>query len=436
MRVLGVPATLAALLAANLCQAQWLINELSFGHSGRLSTNENPGRIPGFALSGQPRQPELLSNKVILTPIAPGNQRGAIWAETPLTRSTWVADVDFRANGPERGGGNMNIWLARRGSHEVGSNSIYTVGKFDGLGLVIDAHGGSAGMIRGFLNDGTVDYMHHQSVDKLAFGHCQYSYRNLGRPSQIKLRQTINSFKVEIDGKLCFETDKVSLPPGYYFGITAATPDSPDSFEVFKMVVMSDSTVSGNGDNSNKRDNSYATQQKQPPRDEQKQKHDDFSSGDIMPDEPADQFTTSREQFQDLHNRLQSAMHQISAVHHSVTQHHQQDETRHSEMKKVLDALRGQMAHTQQTDDLLNRLKDLEKEVRAMRNDINKKFTAHDESFQGYLSHHHATLSHAVASSMPSHGKLIFIFVGTQAVLVAAYVVYKRRRANSPKKYL
>ncbi|PNY23058.1 Protein EMP47 [Tolypocladium capitatum] len=427
MRVLGLPVALAALLAANLGHAQWLINELSFGHSGRLSTNDNPGRIPGFALSGQPRKPELLSNKVILTPVAPGNHRGAIWAEKPLMRSTWVADVDFRANGPERGGGNMNIWLARHGSHDVGTNSIYTVGKFDGLGLVIGFHGGSAGMIRGFLNDGTVDFMHHHNVDKLAFGQCQYSYRNLGRPSQIKLVQTSSSFKVEIDGKPCFETDKVNLPPGYDFGVTATTPDRPDSFEVFKMVVMSDSTVSGD-----------ASQHRQLPKDEQKHQkpHDDVSSGNVMSDEPADRFTTSLAQFQDLHNRLQSAMHQISAVHQSVTQHHQQDETRHSEMKQVLDALRGQMARAQQTDDLLNRIKDLEKEVRSMRNDINKKFSAHHESFQGYLSDHHATLSRAVASSAPGHGKLIFVFVGTQAVLVAAYVVYKRRRANSPKKFL
>lgn len=33
-------------------------------------------------------------------------------------------------------------------------------------------------------------------------------------------------------------------------------------------------------------------------------------------------------------------------------------------------------------------------------------------------------------------GLLIFVFVGVQLLLAASYVIYKRRRANGPKKYL
>lgn len=44
-------------------------------------------------------------------------------------------------------------------------------------------------------------------------------------------------FEVLVDQKLCFQTPKVALPSGYKFGITAATPDPPDSFEVFKFAV-------------------------------------------------------------------------------------------------------------------------------------------------------------------------------------------------------
>jgi len=198
--------------------------------------------------TGTPETPQVLSNKVILTPPAPGNARGSIWASNPNKYATWVADVDFRVGGPERGGGNLNIWLARGGNSDIGQSSIYTISKFDGLALVLNQHGGSGGMIRGFLNDGTIDFKSQPNIDSLAFGHCNYAYRNLGRPSQIKFRQTQDNFRVEIDGRLCFESNKISIPPGYSFGITAASADVADSHEVFKMVVMTENlaaTVEG-----------------------------------------------------------------------------------------------------------------------------------------------------------------------------------------------
>lgn len=41
-------------------------------------------------------------------------------------------------NGLEWGGGNFNIWLVRDGVYVIGIESIYIVGRFDGLVLVID----------------------------------------------------------------------------------------------------------------------------------------------------------------------------------------------------------------------------------------------------------------------------------------------------------
>jgi len=36
----------------------------------------------------------------------------------------------------------LQIWYTREGQAHVGTSSIYTVGKFDGLVLVVDTHGG------------------------------------------------------------------------------------------------------------------------------------------------------------------------------------------------------------------------------------------------------------------------------------------------------
>lgn len=66
------------------------------------------------------------------------------------------------------------------------------------------------GGIRGFMNDGTTDYKSHHAVDSLAFGHCDLSYRNLGRPSKVQVKHLTDSFEVTVDDKRCFWSDKVS----------------------------------------------------------------------------------------------------------------------------------------------------------------------------------------------------------------------------------
>ncbi|GJC90231.1 protein EMP47 [Colletotrichum liriopes] len=349
MRVSQAPlsSTLAFLLGASLTQAQYLINELSFGYTGSISPN-NDGHVPNFVLQGQPNQPEILSNKVILTPVAPGNQRGSIWSTQKVMHSNFIADIDFRANGPERAGGNLNIWLTNGGSADVGMSSAYTAPRFDGLVLVIDGHGGTGGMVRGFLNDRSTDYKAQSDISALAFGHCQYHYRNLGRPSQIKLRQTDRVFKVEIDGRLCFETDK----------------------------------------------------------------------------------------FADLHNRLQSVNHQIGTVFRSVNQHGQQAENRHEETSQILDSLRQELRKLEKINDLEGRINGLEREIRAMRTDLNLQMKNTEHSLKGYMSDHHATLSSNIVKAAPGHGKLIVVIVGSQVVLVVGYLLYKRRKNSMPKKYL
>ena len=50
--------------------------------------------------------------------------------------------MKFRATGPEHGGGNFQIWYTKENQVQIGSSSLYTVDKFQGLVLVVDMHGG------------------------------------------------------------------------------------------------------------------------------------------------------------------------------------------------------------------------------------------------------------------------------------------------------
>ena len=59
-----------------------------------------------------------------------------------VSQSEWVAELEFRATGPERGGGNLHLWYAKDGRMNIGTSSVYTVGNYDGMVLVIDPYGG------------------------------------------------------------------------------------------------------------------------------------------------------------------------------------------------------------------------------------------------------------------------------------------------------
>ncbi|KKY26341.1 putative lectin family integral membrane [Diplodia seriata] len=195
-----------AALAVSSAQAVSIIDNLSFGHKDTISPDRTT--IPGWAVSGEGHDPQILSDRVILTPPYPGNKRGQVWAQSPIDKNEFVADVEFRASGQDRGNGNLQIWLTNGGTPAGGVSSLYTAGPFDGLVLSIDQYGGHGGEIRGFLNDGTKSFKDHHNVDSLAFGHCPYPFRNRGIPSRLKITQTGNNFAVEVDDKTCFSTNK------------------------------------------------------------------------------------------------------------------------------------------------------------------------------------------------------------------------------------
>jgi lectin, mannose-binding 1 len=301
---------LAWLACASLTSAQYVMNDLSFGHHGIISHDGGHG-IPNWGMSSENHKIQILSDRVILTPPVPGNARSAAWADKSVHTNEWTAEMHFRASGPEdysASTGNLNLWYVKDKS-QVGLNSVYTVEKFEGLVIVIDQYGHTGGKVRGFLNDGTANYRAHLHPESLAFGHCDYHYRNLGYWSQLTIHNQ-DKFSVLLDGFECFSTDKIQLPEDYYFGLTAATADNPDSFEIDEFVVISEppshpappaaqqSSASGSqgGDQA-------------PPL----QKLDRFpGSPEALPDKNPDEIKGTDAQFEDLHNRLQGMTHQTA----------------------------------------------------------------------------------------------------------------------------
>lgn len=326
MKFTSIPQPLAWLLLASLASGQTIEN-LSFGHR----PNANQG-IHGWATSAQNHNILYYSDRLVLTPPVPGNVKAGLWTEATSTSASWSAELEFRASGEDGGSGSLQVWYVGDKS-KVGVNSVYNVGNFDGFALVIDQYGGQGGTVRGFLNDGSQNYREHPNMESLAFGHCNYHYRNLGRPSKIKITSQ-NGLTVTVDDNVCFSSDKVSLPAGSYFGITAATPDIPDSFEINKFVVTpADGSSSG-----------YYKTQEQPSGQagSRLEKLDNFpGSPEVLPDASPDDFKSQQDQFADLHNRMQSLAHLLTNMLMELSLMRSAQQTQHDATLERIQTLAG-----------------------------------------------------------------------------------------------
>ncbi|OCK82795.1 concanavalin A-like lectin/glucanase [Lepidopterella palustris CBS 459.81] len=420
-------------IAISASQAQYVIDGLSFGHNeGSISPNLRG--IPNWHIQGEGHTPDLLSDRVILTPPYPGNRRGALWADYPVQYSEWQAQFFFRASGPERGGGNLQIWYTKDGQQGVGLSSLYTATKFDGLALLMDQYGGRGGTIRGFLNDGTVSYKDHHSVDSLSFGQCNYPYRNLGRFSVLTLKQTADYFQVTVDGNPCFRSDKVKLPAGYFFGISAASAETPDSFEVNKFIVSTTNAATREDPN------------RQPPPQQQQQQQQEqqqpAASSDIpldLSDTIAASIKSQQDQFADLHNRLQIVNHQVNNIWRELEKLSKRQDERHIELTSRV------IPTNDRVDNMARSMDKIERIVLAIQKDVEgKDYKEHLSNLQNAIKDTHISLTEGlpqamtkiVTGSAPRMGMFLFIAVAVQVMILGGYLLYKKRRNNAPKKYL
>jgi mannose-binding lectin 1 len=184
--------------------------DISFGQHNQKVWGEDHRTITGFALSGDDgHHPDVLSDRIVMTPPWPGNKRASLWADSPEQDAEWAVTMEFRSMGGPQASANMQVWYVKD-KKEIGTSSVYTVGKFDGLVIVVDNYGNQGGAIRGFLNDDTKSYKDHHHVDTLSFGHCQFAYRNTGDYVHLEVKQSKDLLEVLANGKMCFKSTKVS----------------------------------------------------------------------------------------------------------------------------------------------------------------------------------------------------------------------------------
>ena len=344
-----LPEGLVALLLASTTTALELAPELSFGHRTPISSDSL--FIPDWQIqSTANHRVQILSDRVVATPPVPGNVKASLWGERAVEGASWRAEVDFRTSGQEGGKGNIQMWYVRD-KDEVGMSSAYDVGTFDGLALVLDQYGGRGGRLRGFLNDGSENFAQTGNVERKAFGHCDYTYRNLGRPSKLAVTHD-NGLTVELDDRPCFSSANIQLPTGYRLGFTAHSAENPDSVEVLRFVVYQARDPPA-----------YSpppTRDSIPPPPRRPITERFPGAPEALADAAADTIRSSDAQFADLHNRMQGLSHQFGDSAMAVSRLSQALEQQHAQL---MQRLPGSPASPPQLDELLRRLGGMEHEL-------------------------------------------------------------------------
>ncbi|KAM3413782.1 hypothetical protein BST61_g10466 [Cercospora zeina] len=450
-----LPQSLAWLVFATVASAgdgfAAPIESLSFGHKGDFTPGDT---ISGWHAASVNHDLHVTRDRVILTPPWPGQTKGAIWSDQSIGPvNDWTAQLEFRASGQDIGSGNLQLWYTH-GSDALHADSVYNAGKFDGLVIVVDQYGGSGGKIRGFLNDGSVDYRSSSSLESLAFGHCDYSYRNLGRPSKLKITST-GGLTVTIDDKTCFSSDMISMPAGdYFFGITATTGENPDSFEVTKFI------VSSGGDPVTGGQQGYpGNTAQQPIQGQQQQQNTPITikmaslpgAPEMLPDRDADAITSQSEQFADLHNRVQGLNHQMGTLYLEIKSLADKIDAKHLDTVAKISNVGGSRdtglppETVGKINNLHDRVSSIESVVKIIRDDIEGRDykEALEElhramSFLHFNFHDHLEpkMEKVLKTHGPSTTQMVLTIIGFQCLMVLLYAFYKRRRHSQPKKYL
>ncbi|KAK9320256.1 concanavalin A-like lectin/glucanase domain-containing protein [Lipomyces orientalis] len=367
-------------------------------------------------------------DRVFLTTPGEKGQTGAIWTRNTNPYTTWVTELTFRASGGERPGGGLAIWYTAQKEQGpiYGSRDLW-----DGLGIFIDSMGGQ-GNVRGHLNDGTINYATLPEPKSQAFAQCPLRYRNTGSMVSVKLSVGPRQLLIEVDGRVCFETNKIALPHNYYLGISAASYDNPDSFEVFSFkttgsdvapVIQTPKQEIGPDQPSARQQRPDQHQQPHVVNDETVKEL--VSSGRLVALEKAVESTVEkvnslREEIESLHSlkplleRLDQRLGRIeSTVSKTEAQFHGATANMHESTKQNIAA---------EITRLTEKLDAVDHVIRE-----------HTSSLVGTIPD---TIHEAIKKGGPSVWAAVFVLIAIQAGIAVAYLFYRKRRADYHPKYL
>lgn len=104
------------------------------------------------------------------------------------------------------------------------------------------------------------------------------------------------------------------------------------------------------------------------------------------------------------------------------------------------DELNSRLARIEATlDKLLSRadkMDSIQADVRQTKSDLHNALDKHVAGLRSEVRDTHSVVAGTLEGMGTGVWKFVWIVLGSQALLVGAYLIYKRKKANSPKKYL
>lgn len=216
---------------------------------------------------------------------------------------------------------------------------------------------------------------------------------------------------------------------GNQLGLTAASAENADSFEVFKLVLTTDAMTPDSSSGSGSSDPYQNSKRDDPVNNAGSGSNP--SSSDPPTDQPASSIPVSA-QFADLHNRLQSMMKHISALSRDVTHAQSETQSRYNSIDERISRLERLLSKLDSLSAIDKKMTDVQADVRQTKADLHSALDRQVASLRGVVTDGHKTM----LGSLPGIMGYILVVLAAQGVTVVGYMVYKKRKNAGPKKYI
>lgn len=176
----------------------------------------------------------------------------------------------------------------------------------------------------------------------------------------------------------------MKLPSGYYFGITAASAENPDSFETKGFIVSSKMQQHGS------HYDSAAGYNNLPGTSQNNRGWYWVAEEDRVKDSLASSYKTEEARFQDLHDRITVLDHELNHLFQDLTILRKEQEKRHEELVRWLSPIHNHAESTRRIMEQVERL------VKDVKNDVESKdYREHLNQLHHVVREGHATITNS-----------------------------------------
>lgn len=376
-------------------------------------------------------------NKVVLTSLSEGNQAGALWSTYQNPLDEWTLEATLSVAGPAAPGGGLALWYAAN-RNEPGD--VYgSKDNWDGLAIMLDSLGWDQapaaasdeyGVLRGHLNDGNIKFKSLTNPGSNAFSLCRVKYRNTGAEFTISVGYGQGLLAVDVNGQRCFETDKVKLSRDQFFGISASSTASPDSFVIHRLEVYP--RLKGRQQQQQEQQHQQSQRSQQNEQTQQQQQPQ-------QPLQPRGVVQLSTDQYQELLKAVGQTNDKLKNIDeiysNSKETAHLRSEIQHLEVR--IDRMEKAVKDLSQTLNLDSRYAEQKQHVSKELGSLMQRIDKIEKAVSDHTSNLVGSFSDTVNTALSKGGSSIWVvfvlFICVQGAMFVGYSVYKTRRSYHQK---